>query len=325
MKSCFDLLEDKFIIPEKTRAKCSFGDIPDKISFDKSNIVVYGVPLDITTSFGKGTNRGPEAIRLTSANLIENFIFDENKDVFHNAKIYDLGDIKIPNSDKRKKNKSTDSDFSFSDLGVSITEATLALYSDMKLPILLGGEHTISYYSIKTLAQENPIIIHFDAHRDMKPQYQGKAMSHATPFYHLLNDSFIQGNNLIQIGIRQSDLCENKTAEENKVITFDAWNIHRRIDDVLEYLTKRTKDKKIYITFDIDVYDIAYVPCTGTPEPFGLNPFEIVQIIKSISKSAKLIGLDLVEVGLKNNDYREAALATHTLLRILCRDYAIPK
>ena len=325
MTSYFDLLEHKFIVPEKTRAKCSFGDIPNKVSLDESNIVIYGVPLDITTSFGKGTNRGPEAIRLTSANLIETFIFDEKRDVFHDAKIYDLGDIKLPNSHKQKKNKSPDSDLIFSALDNSITQATSALSRSLKLPIVLGGEHTISYYSIKTLAQENPIIIHFDAHRDMKPRYQGKAMSHTTPFYHLLNNTYIPGNNLIQIGIRQSDLCENKIAEENKVITFDAWNIHRRIDDVLEYLTKRTKDKKIYITFDIDVYDLAYVPCTGTPEPFGLNPFEIVQIIKSISKSAKLIGLDIVEVGLKNNDYREAALATHTLLRILCRDYAIPR
>jgi agmatinase len=65
------------------------------------------------------------------------------------------------------------------------------------------------------------------------------------------------------------------------------------------------------------VYDIPYVPCTGTPEPFGLNPFEILEIIKSIDKSSKLVGIDIVEVGLRNCDYREGALATQTLFRIL--------
>jgi len=75
------------------------------------------------------------------------------------------------------------------------------------------------------------------------------------------------------------------------------------------------------ISFDIDVYDISYLPCTGTPEPFGLNPFQILDIVNSISDTARLVGLDFVETGLKNNDYREGALATQTLLRILSRPY----
>nr|MDQ3970699.1 arginase family protein [Thermoproteota archaeon] len=73
----------------------------------------------------------------------------------------------------------------------------------------------------------------------------------------------------------------------------------------------------LYISFDIDVYDLPYVPCTGTPEPFGLNPFEILKIIKSLDNSSKLVGMDIVEVGLKNIDYREGTLATQTLFRIL--------
>jgi agmatinase len=175
------------------------------------------------------------------------------------------------------------------------------------------------------LAKENPVIIHFDAHRDMKSEYGGMTICHTTPFYHLIRERHIPGKNIIQIGIRQSDQSENQVAEENKVVTFDAWYVRKQINDVFEYLRTKTKNKKIYISFDIDVYDLPYVPCTGTPEPFGLNPFEIVQILKSISKSAKLIGLDLVEAGVKNNDYREGTLATQTLLRILCRDYVIQR
>ena len=85
-----------FKIPEKIKPGCSFADLPQKISFQESDVVIYGVPLDLTTSFGKGTSRGPEAIRLTSARQIETFIFEENKDIQSCVKIYDLGDLRLP-------------------------------------------------------------------------------------------------------------------------------------------------------------------------------------------------------------------------------------
>jgi arginase family enzyme len=90
---------------------------------------------------------------------------------------------------------------------------------------------------------------------------------------------------------------------------------------LLLHLNRITPNRKIYITFDIDVYDLPYVPCTGTPEPFGLDPFQVILILKSIDKSADLIGLDLVEVSAKLSDYREGALATHTLYRIFTQMY----
>jgi len=93
------------------------------------------------------------------------------------------------------------------------------------------------------------------------------------------------------------------------------------MEDITEYLHKVTNNRNIYISFDIDVYDLPFVPCTGTPEPFGLDPFEILKILKSINDSATLVGMDLVEVALKNDDYREGALATQTLLRIITRKY----
>ena len=325
MKTSFDLLEPLFVIPEKTAAKCGFGDLPHKFSFNESDVILYGVPIDITTSFGKGTQRGPEALRLASAKQIETFIFEENLDISECVKIYDMGDMKFPKVHRQRQKKPENTATIFSSLGSSINRATSAIRNSNKLPVLIGGEHTTSYYSIKALAKENPVIIHFDAHRDMKSEYGGMKICHTTPFYHLIREGHIPGKNIIQIGIRQSDQSENQVAEENKVVTFDAWYVRKQINDVFEYLRTKTKNKKIYISFDIDVYDLPYVPCTGTPEPFGLNPFEIVQILKSISKSAKLIGLDLVEAGVKNNDYREGTLATQTLLRILCRDYVIQK
>jgi len=301
-----------FTMPERTKAGYSFADTPVRISFKESNVAVYGVPLDITTSFGKGTARGPEAVRLASARQIETFVLDEKADIYDLVDIFDLGDLKLP------KAKSVAKTLAF--LDSAIPKVVASLRQENKIPVMLGGEHTLSYYQLKALAKEDPIVIHFDAHRDMKPEYEGLKMCHTTPFYHLLQH--IPGENMIQIGIRQTDREENETASKSGVITFDAWQVHDHIDIVADYLQRATADKKIYISFDIDAYDLPYVPCTGTPEPFGLDPFQVLKLVKAISPSARLIGMDMVEVGLRNDDYREGALATQTLYRILSRKYA---
>ena len=301
-------------MPERTKAGYSFADTPVKISFKESNVAVYGVPLDATASFGKGTSRGPEAMRMASARQIETFVLDEKVDIYDRVRIFDLGDLKLPRSKSIAKKLAY--------LDSTIPKVVSSLRKDGKMPVMLGGEHTLSYYQLKALAGEEPVVIHFDAHRDMKPEYEGLKICHTTPFYHLLK--YISGKNLIQIGIRQTDKEENETAAKNGVTTFDAWQVHDDIGAVADHLQKVTANKKIYISFDIDAYDLPYVSCTGTPEPFGLDPFQMLKLVKAISPSARLIGIDMVEVGLKNGDYREGALATQTLYRILSRKYAIP-
>jgi len=301
-----------FIVPERTKAGYGFADIPVRISFKESSVAVYGVPLDITTSFGKGTSRGPEAIRRTSARQIETFMLDENTDIHDLVGIFDLGDLRLP----KTKNINNMLDH----LESTIPKVVDSLRNDNKIPVMLGGEHTLSYYQLKTLAEEEPLVIHFDAHRDMKSNYESLKLCHTTLFYQLLN--YIPGENLIQIGIRQTDKEENEIASKNGVTTFDAWDVHEDIEAVVRYLQKTTAGKKIYISFDIDVYDLPYVPCTGTPEPFGLDPFQVLKLIKAIDFSACLVGMDMVEVSLKNDDYREGTLATQTLYRILSRKYA---
>lgn len=303
-----------FTVPERTKAGYSFADTPAKISFKESNVAVYGVPLDATASFGKGTSRGPEAMRMASARQIETFVLDEKVDIYDRVRIFDLGDLKLPRSKSIAKKLAY--------LDSAIPKVVSSLRKDGKMPVMLGGEHTLSYYQLKALAGEEPVVIHFDAHRDMKPEYEGLKICHTTPFYHLLK--YISGKNLIQIGIRQTDREENETAAKNGVTTFDAWQVHDDIGAVADHLQKVTANKKIYISFDIDAYDLPYVSCTGTPEPFGLDPFQMLKLVKAISPSARLIGIDMVEVGLKNGDYREGALATQTLYRILSRKYAIP-
>jgi agmatinase len=316
--NALETLEPFFVAPEKTNSKCSFGDFPTKLTFQDSDAILYGVPLDITTTFGKGTSYGPEAIRVTSAKQIESFLVDENQEIYEKIKIYDIGDLALVNS---KLNDKDDKILEKLKRISKINKINSLIRKERKIPIILGGEHTLSYFSIKSIANENPIIIHFDAHRDMKPIYDGKKICHTTPFFHLINEGHIKGENIIQVGIRQSDKEENDIANNNYVNTFTAWDINKNLKRVTRKITELTNNRNIYITFDIDVYDICYVPCTGTPEPFGLNPFQIIEILKSISKSAILIGIDMVEVGVKNSDYREGTLATQTLYRIFSNFY----
>jgi agmatinase len=309
-----ETLEYFFVPPEKTNAKCSFGDFPTKITFQDSDAILYGVPLDITTTFGKGTSLGPEAIRVTSAKQIESFLLDENEEIFNKVKIYDIGDLALVNLKSNNKYEKLLKD----NLKMisKIIKINSLIRKEKKIPIILGGEHTLSYFSIQSIAHENPIIIHFDAHRDMKPIYDKKKICHTTPFFHLIDEGHIKGKNIIQIGIRQSDKEENEFAINNGVNTYTGLDIHKNLHHITKEIGKLTNNRNIYITFDIDVYDICYVPCTGTPEPFGLNPFQILEILKSINKTALLIGIDMVEVAMKNSDYREGTLATQTLYRI---------
>ncbi|MGB7633940.1 MAG: arginase family protein [Nitrososphaeraceae archaeon] len=310
--SILEEVRSLFISPELGDAGVPFADFPRKVSLIDSNLIVYGVPLDLTTSFGKGTKEGPTSIRLTSAKQIETYIFEENIDLADKVKIYDLGDLKIPQLDSSCSLSSI-----LSSVGSNISMITEHIKSSNKIPILLGGEHTVSYYQLKALANTRPLILHFDAHRDLKPEYDGMVMCHTTPFYHLINDGHIHGDDLVQIGIRQCDREENQFALNKGVITFDAWTIHDDIDKLLLYLQEVTYNRVIYISFDIDVYDLSYVPCTGCPEPYGLDPFQVAKIIKSISSTSKLIAMDLVEVAARNDDYREGTLAVQTLYRIL--------
>jgi agmatinase len=310
--SILEEIQSYFINPELGDVGVSFADFPRKISFADSNVIVFGVPMDLTTSFGKGTREGPNSIRLTSAKQIETYVFEENTDLADEINIYDLGDMKMPQLDSNCSLSSV-----ISSVGSKISMIASQIKSSDKIPILLGGEHTISYYQVKALADAKPLILHFDAHRDLKPEYGGLVMCHTTPFYHLINEGYIPGHDLVQIGIRQCDREENQIALYKGVTTFDAWTIHDGIDKLLRYLKEVTRNRSIYISFDIDVYDLPYVPCTGCPEPFGLDPFQISKIVKSVSSSALLIGMDMVEVAVRNGDYREGALAVQTLYRIL--------
>jgi agmatinase len=315
-------LENLFTKPENTLSGCNFCDLPIPVTFEDANVVILGAPIDITTTFGKTTSMGPYAIITTSSKQIETLIYEKDIEIYNKAIVYDLGDIKLQDSKKYIKTNDLEKIASFwDDFDEKISNILTILNESKKLPVFLGGEHTITYYIYKELYRDQSLLLHFDAHRDMKSIYEGMTMCHTTPFYHLIENGYLSGQNLVQIGIRQGDRSENQFAQSNGVTTFDAWNCHNNLDVIKKWIRDNTRNRKIYVSFDIDVYDISYLPCTGTPEPYGITPFQTLDLINSIDSSATLTGMDFVETGFKNNDFREGALATQTLLRILGGEY----
>ncbi|MDQ4074495.1 MAG: arginase family protein [Thermoproteota archaeon] len=315
------LLEKFFIKPENTDAGINFCDIPTPISFLDSNVSIIGIPIDITTTFGKTASYGPQAIRLASSKQIETLVFEKNIEIFEKSMIFDFGDLALASRKNNVIKTKTEISGFWKEFDVEIAKITNALLDSGKKPLYLGGEHTITYSIFKAFSKYSPLLVHFDAHRDLKPIYDGMEMCHTTPFYHLINEGILNGSDLVQIGIRQADKEENTFASKSNVKTFSAWDCHYSFEKVKGWLREQSKNRNVYISFDIDVYDIPYVPCSGTPEPFGLDPFQVNEIINSFDSSSCLLGLDIVEAGLKNHDYREGALATQTLLRILTHDF----
>lgn len=310
-------LENYFTKPENTSAGCNFCDIPIPVTFDMANVIILGAPIDITTTFGKTTSLGPHAIRTTSSKQIETLIYEKEIEIYDKAVIYDLGDMKFEDSKISNVNGLAKITSFWNDFDERISNILKTLINSNKLPVILGGEHTITYGIFRELSKDKPLLLHFDAHRDMKSIYEGMTMCHTTPFFHLIENGYLKGENLVQIGVRQGDANENLFASKNDVTTFNAWDCFYNFARVKNWIRENTCHRKVYISFDIDVYDISYLPCTGTPEPYGLNPFQILELINSIDTTASLTGVDFVETGFKNNDFREGALATQTLLRIL--------
>ncbi len=334
MISSYKQLRELFIPPEKTPAGLPFGNPPSPVALKDAKVVVYGVPFDDSATFGKGTHRGPEAIRHVSGRQIETFVVDEGFDIYERAGIFDLGDLKIgqrlnkverellqreslPQARRKPAIKRLEDVLKqFEILG----DVTKFLHEQGKIPVMLGGEHTLSYWPLCASAREDLVVLHFDAHRDAKDEYMGMRMCHTTPMRRFLDYASTQAHKtlLVQIGIRQAD-AEEQAFAQKRCITVYPDSVRGSLDQVRSEIKTMTAGRNVYVTFDIDALDIAYTPCTGTPEPFGLTPEQVVSMFKAINHNAKLVGADMMEVAVKKGDFREATTAAQLLLRLLAR------
>jgi agmatinase len=245
--------------------------------YDKADVVFVGVPMDVTSSYRSGYRFAPSRIRDASTNL-ETYLPSAGLDVFEKLNISDLGDLVITSTDLKVT-------------GARITEAVKMIRGDGKIPFLLGGEHTITYFSLK--AFDDIFVIHLDAHSDLREEYLGDRLCHATVMRRTLD--WLPPKNLLQVGPRSCSKEEAEFTLEKKIKAYSSEEFTCDPDGITKSIEEAAGDKEVYLTIDLDVLDPAFAPGVATPEPGGLTTIEVLRLVRRLGK-LNVVACDIVEL-----------------------------
>ena len=258
--------------------KKGFLGIDNKID-GKENVVVIPFGLEKTVSYGGGTSKGPKEI-IRASHQVELFDEDLNKEPYKNIGIKTLEPFPI------KKN--------MADALKQIENINKILLDKKKFPLTLGGEHSLTPGAIRPFVKKfgKICLLHFDAHADLRNSYNNNKFSHASAIRRCLDNPNV---NVVSFGVRNISLSEISFLRKNKkrIKIFWAkdksnWNLNQ--------FKKIIKNKKLYLTFDVDGLDSSLMPATGTPEPGGLFWNETIRIIKIAAQSSQIVGADINEL-----------------------------
>ena len=252
------------------------------------DVVVVGVPLDTGTTYRSGTRFGPEAVRRVSS-LGNAYNPERGVDLRESLNMVDVGDIQVIPANIEK---------SFDQIALAIGYIT----ERGVFPIVLGGDHSIGYPDIRGTApyiDGNIGIIHFDRHSDLSEKSYDERM-HGSPFFHATNIANAPATNLVQIGIGGwvGSKPGMKVARDRKATVITIEDIeHFGLERIMEYALEVAWKgaKAVWLSFDIDSIDPAFAPGTGTPEPGGLLPREVLKMVRMTAREG-LQGMELVEV-----------------------------
>ncbi|MFC7685861.1 agmatinase [Ureibacillus sp. GCM10028918] len=246
-------------------------------NYEESKAVLYGMPMDWTVSYRPGSRFGPARIREVSIGLEEYSLYLDRE--LDDVKFFDAGDIPLPFGNPEKSLK-------------EIKEFVKKVVAAGKVPVGMGGEHLVSLPVMEAVYEKynDLAIIHFDAHTDLRTDYEGEPYSHATPIRKIADQ--IGPKNVYSFGIRSGLKEEFEWAKEN--------GMHISPFEVLEPLKKvlpTLAGRNVYVTIDIDVLDPAHAPGTGTVDCGGITSKELLASIHEIARSGvNVVGFDLVEV-----------------------------
>lgn len=257
-----------------------------------SKYVLRGILFDGTSSFRTGSRWAPQAIRKASHNF-EPYDFDCNRELSEPL-VHDMGDTEYGNVDEM-----------ITDLAAS----TSCLAKDGKVPITLGGEHSLTFPCVKGLVNDKELTaIIFDAHLDFKKNYLGNEYGHACVAWNI----FQLGVPLILVGIRSGAREEYQQAIGSSVVYTMDQIMRVGIKRIVSAIMSSIKTRAIYLSIDMDVIDPAYAPGVGNPEPYGMTPLELRTAIRMLSP--RVHGLDMVEIT-PDYDMGMAALVGAKLVR----------
>lgn len=243
--------------------------------YEEAKIVLFGAPFDSTTSYRPGTRFASQTMRNESFGL-ETYSPYQDRDLTDYA-IFDSGDLELP--------------FGNSESALDeIEDRAQIILSDGKFPFMIGGEHLVTLGSVRAVLKRysDLHIIHFDAHTDLREEYLGVKLSHASVIrrcWDLMGDGRIH-----QFGIRSGDRPEFQWAKEGHV------NLHKFHFSGLKETVEQLKGKPVYLTLDLDVLDPSVFPGTGTPEFGGVTFMELLEALHTVISGCDVVGCDVNEL-----------------------------
>lgn len=268
-----------------------------------------GVPFDIGTSNRAGTRHGPRQIRAESC-LLRPYNMTTRAAPFDSLQVADIGDVPV-------------NPFNLLDAVRIIEEAYDTIVADGCKPLTLGGDHTITLPILRAMKKKyGPVgLVHVDAHADINDSMFGERIAHGTPFRRCVEEGLIDGNRVVQIGLRGSGY----TAEDfdwpaaqgfRVVLATECWN--KSLAPLMEEVREKLGRGPVYVSFDIDGLDPAFAPGTGTPEIGGLTSAQGQEILRGC-RGLDIVGGDLVEVSPPYDPSGNTALVgANMLFEMLC-------
>ncbi|MBS0585368.1 MAG: agmatinase [Verrucomicrobia bacterium] len=246
-------------------------------SLEHASTVILPIPFDHTTSYQKGTNKGPEAI-IEASSYVELFDIETEVEAYKQG-IHTAKAVSAKTSEEMLK---------------AVYTRVKEFLDQGKFVVSLGGEHSISEPIIRAHTDRfGPLtVLQLDAHADLMPALGGNPLSHGSVMARTRENKAV--DRIVSVGIRSMDIEEFNVAEKEN--TFYAHDVLATpLDAFIEKVLKRLSPN-VYITFDLDVFDSSLMPSTGTPEPGGLFWHHIMPLLKRVAKECNIVGFDIVEL-----------------------------
>lgn len=259
--------------------------------YEEAKIVLFGAPFDSTTSFRPGTRFASKAIRSESFG-IETYSPYQDKDL-EDVNIFDSGDLEL-----RFGNPVSALE--------DIEERTAQILEDGKVPLMIGGEHLVTLGAVRAVAKKYPDlhVIHFDAHADLREDYLGEPLSHASVLHRVWE--LVGDHKIYQFGIRSGERQEFQWG--SKHVTMQKFNFNG-----LQEVVKKLEGKPVYFTLDLDVLDPSIFPGTGTPEAGGVSFMELLHAVMEL-KELQIVGCDVNEL---SPIYDQSGVSTAVACKII--------
>ncbi|MEM4633752.1 MAG: agmatinase [Candidatus Anstonellaceae archaeon] len=239
--------------------------------WQNAKYIILSSPYDSTVSYGVGTRNGPRAI-IDASRQVELYDIELGQDISSQCGIFTADELEVDRGNPERNCR-------------FVQEAVESVLDAGKIPILLGGEHSVSIGAFWAFAAKGKkmSVLQIDAHADMRQEYEGSKYDHACAMARC-REHF----HAVSVGIRSYSQEEAEEIEKQKL---DIYGVDFQADEIIAKLKE-----EVYITIDLDGFDPSQAPAVGTPEPGGLSWHQVIGLLRQVSKKRKVVGFDLVEL-----------------------------